>query len=123
MVVGCIYRHPTSTMTVQMVNDECITPLLEKISAENKICTLMENFNIDLLKSDSHNDVNAFYNNRTSHSFAPYILQPTRLNSKTLIDNILINSVKYSSHSGNLTIQLSGHLFQLYWKVFQRISP
>ena len=53
-----------------------------------------------------------FYNNLTSNFFNPFILQPTRLVSKTLIDNIFINSIDYTSFSGNLTIQLSDHLFQ-----------
>ena len=66
----------------------------------------------DLLKTDTNDKVNAFYNNVTSHFFAPYILQPTRPKSKTLIDNILINSVAYPSHRGNLTIQISDHIFQ-----------
>ena len=67
----------------------------------------MGDFNIDLLKTDTNDNANAFYNNVTSHFFAP-----TRSKSKTLIDNILINSVEYPSHSGNLTIQLSDHLLQ-----------
>ena len=40
------------------------------------------------------------------------MLQPSRLISNTLIDNIFINSVEYLSHSGNLTIQIADHLFQ-----------
>ena len=72
----------------------------------------MGDFNIDLLKIDSNEDANSFYINMTSHFFAPYILQPTRPISKTLIDNIFINTIEYPSYSGNLTIQLSDHLFQ-----------
>ena len=30
----------------------------------------------------------------------------------TLIDNIFLNNIEYPSYSGNLTIQLSDHLFQ-----------
>ena len=48
----------------------------------------------------------------TSHFFASYILQPTRPESKTLIDNILINTVECPSHSDNLPIQISDHLLQ-----------
>ena len=51
-------------------------------------------------------------NSLSSHFFAPYILQPTRPTSKSLIHNILINFVEFPPHSGNLTIQLSDHLFQ-----------
>ena len=65
-----------------------------------------------MLVSSLSFEVASFYNNVTSHFFAPYILKPTRPKSKTLIDNILINSVEYPSHSGNLTIQISDHLLQ-----------
>ena len=40
------------------------------------------------------------------------LMQPTRLKSKTLIDNILLNSLEYSSYSGNLLYELSDHLIQ-----------
>ena len=112
MIVGCIYRHPSSTITIKQFTEECIEPLLDKISSEKKMCTLVGDFNIDLLKSNSNNDINSFYNSMTSHFFTPYILQPTRPISKSLIDNILINSIEYPSHSGNLTIQISDHLIQ-----------
>ena len=52
-----------------------------------------------------------FYNTLTSNLFAPYIMQPTRFASQSLIDNIFINSIEYLSYSGNLTIQISDHLF------------
>ena len=32
--------------------------------------------------------------------------------SKSLIDNIFLNTIDYNSFSGNITIQLSDHLFQ-----------
>ena len=85
----------------------------------------MGDINIDLLKTDTNDSVNVFYNNVTSHFFAPYILQPTRSKSKTLIDNILINSVEYPSHSGNLTVQISDHLFQfvILEGFFKELAP
>ena len=44
---------------------------------------------------------------------APYIiLQPTRPISNSLIDNSFLNTLEYNSTSGNITIQLSDHLFQ-----------
>ena len=43
--------------------------------------------------------------------FAPCILQPTRPQSKTLIDNIFINTIEYFIESGNLMIKLSDNLF------------
>ena len=41
-----------------------------------------------------------------------YILQPTRLASENVVENILINSSEYLNHSGNLTVQISDLLFQ-----------
>ena len=48
----------------------------------------------------------------SSHFFTPHVLQPTRLRSKTLIDNIFLNSLEYSANSGNLLYELSDHLIQ-----------
>ena len=45
-------------------------------------------------------------------SFTPYVLQPTRLASKTLIDNIFFNSLEYQSYSGNILIEIADHLIQ-----------
>ena len=77
-----------------------------------KIRFVLGDFNIDLLKVDSFTPANKFFNTLSSNFFAPYILQPSRPISKTLIDNIFINSIDYTSTSGNLTIQLADHLFQ-----------
>ena len=66
----------------------------------------MGDFNVDLLKSDTNNDENLFYNNMSSYFFTPFILQPTRLRSKSLIDNIFFNSLDYISNSGNVLIEL-----------------
>ena len=76
------------------------------------MCSLMGDFNIDLLKTSTLSDVNQFVNTLSSIYFAPYILQPTRPSSKTLIDNIFLNAIDFPAYSGNLTIQLSDHLFQ-----------
>ena len=111
MIIGCIYRHPASTLSLQKFNDEVFDPLLDKINREDKTCALMGDFNIGLLKVDSNTATNIFYN-LTSHCIAPFVLQPTRLCSKTLIDNIFLNTIEYSTFSGNLTVQLSDHLFQ-----------
>ena len=112
MIVGCIYRHPTSKVAVEQFNQDYIEPMLDKVTSEDKLCAIMGDFNIDLLKSDHNDDANTFFNNFTSSFFTPYILQPTRLASKTLIDHIFINTIEYPSYSGNITIQLSDHFFQ-----------
>ena len=112
LVIGCIYRHPTSKIPIQEFNQCFVEPLLQKINSENKQCILMGDFNIDLLKCESHEDSNAFLNNLSSSFFTPYVLQPTRLASKTLIDNIFFNSLEYQSYSGNILIEIADHLIQ-----------
>ena len=55
-----------------------------------------------------------------------FILQPTRLLSKSLIDNILFNYLEYQSNSGNLLIEISDHLIQfliLEGFVKERVLP
>ena len=112
LIVGCIYRHPTSVISVEDFNQLVIEPLLEKILKEKKQCSLLGDFNINLLKYDSHKETRDFLNSMTSAFFSPFILQPTRLSSKSLIDNIFFNSLEFSSYSGNLLIEISDHLMQ-----------
>ena len=111
-IMGCVYRHPSSSLSIEDFSRQCIEPVLEKISSENKICSLTGDFNINLLKTDQHEGTSYFYNCLSSNSFAPYILHPTRPVSKTLIDNIFINSLEYKAHCGNLTTQIADHLIQ-----------
>ena len=112
VVIGCIYHHPGSLIPIDQFTSEFLEPILKIISTENKTASLMGDFNIDLLKRDSKEYINDFYNSMSSHIFSPFILQPTRPISKTLIDNIFFNTLEYKSTSGNLTIQLADHLFQ-----------
>ena len=112
LVIGCIYRHPTSEISVSKFSEEYLDPILTDIAKENKECILMGDFNVNLLKSDSDVAVSLFYNTLTSHNYSPFVLQPTRLRSKTLIDNIVFNSLEYRSNSGNLLIEISDHLMQ-----------
>ena len=72
----------------------------------------MGDFNVDLLKTSSNNSAREFFNNLSTHFLTPYVLQPTRLKSKTLIDNIFLNSLEYQAMSGNLLIEIADHLTQ-----------
>ena len=112
LVIGCIYRHPSSDISVTDFAETHLEPILHKISKEKKEFVLMGDFNVDLIKSSGDNASSKFYNTLSSYFFTPYILQPTRLRSKTLIDNIFYNSLEYHSFSGNLLYELSDHLIQ-----------
>ena len=111
LIVGCIYRHGSGIPLRNFTNDH-LEPLLDKICAEKKEITLMGDFNVDLLKVSDNNAAGEFYNMFSSYFLTPFVLQPTRLKAKTLIDNIFLNSLEYSSFSGNLLYELSDHLTQ-----------
>ena len=63
---------------------------IDQIHREEKLCLIMGDFNIDLLKSNTHSTSENFLNVLGSFFFQPHILQPTRItdHSSTLIDNI-----------------------------------
>ena len=106
LIVGCIYRHPGSDISIADFSNLHLSPTLQKISTENNQCVIMGDFNVDLLKINMHYQSNDFYNSLSS-TFFTFILQPTRLHSKRLIDNIFFNSLEYQSVSGNLLIEIS----------------
>ena len=108
LLIGCIYRHtPISTFA-----DTYFKKMLELISKQsNKICGLMGDFNVDLIKYASNTNTGYFYDLLCSYCFRPFILQPTRVmsNTATLIDNIFINDMACHSDGGNLTLSISNH--------------
>ena len=73
----------------------------------------MGDFNLDLLKFETHNDTDAFLNAMLTTNFLPQILQPTRItnHTATLIDNIFLNSNRETfTISGNIMYDLTDHL-------------
>ena len=75
-ICGCIYKHPN-------MPTKYLTPLLEKLNREDKICFLMGDFNINLMKINSESDNSQFYNTMCSYFFMPLVLQPTRVTDKS----------------------------------------
>ena len=112
LVIGCIYRHPTSKISINQFTDDYLEPILSKIALENKECIIMGDLNINILKINNNTAYDHLFNTFLSNNYSPFVLQPSRLKSKTLIDNIYFNSLKYTSHSGNLLVQISDHLMQ-----------
>ena len=91
-----------------------IQPLLDKLSFENKNIILLGDFDINLLHYENDNQTRIFLDHMYSSSLSPQITIPTRITprSRTLIDNIFINSTDKSSVSGNLSYSISDHLVQ-----------
>ena len=82
-------------MDLNEFNDNYVNKLLDNITRENKTTFLLGDFNIDLLKYESHTSTNEVLDSLSSIMILPYILHPTRItcHSKTLIDNIFFNHI------------------------------
>ena len=111
-IIGCTYRHPHSQNIYDYSNyiQKCMT----KLNKEKKDVYLAGDFNIDLLKYDTNNKYQDFYNHMTSNGFLPMIIQPTRIriNTMSIIDNIYSNTFTKESISGNILFEISDHLSQ-----------
>ena len=88
IIVGVIYRPPNSKFDSF---ENKMNQILGKIDQENKICYLMGDFNIDLLKSESCDYTNRFFEQLFTSSYMPLILRPTRIteHTATLWNNFL----------------------------------
>ena len=110
ILIGCIYRPPGSD--VSMFNSDMLS-ILKSIDEETKKITLLAgDYNLDLLKHDTHLPTGVFLNNMLSHSLFPTIRHPTRISDKssTLLDNIFVNCIKYELQSAILYNDISDHL-------------
>lgn len=107
-LIGCVYRPPNTN--VASFNFE-FSAILNSISS-GTLCFILGDFNLDLLKHDTHAPTGTFLNNLISHSFLPTIYYPTRITetSATLIDNIFVNSRHHNYSTANVWNDISDHL-------------
>ena len=116
LVIGCIYRHHTPIANFTTIFSEKILNTLS--NSKNKVCALLGDFNIDLLKTDTHDQTCEFYDIISAFGFRPLILQPSRVQSTnrgtsaTLIDNIYVSDFQNLSLGGNITASVSDHFPQ-----------
>jgi hypothetical protein len=124
LIVGSIYKHPS--LLISEFDQHYLSPLLDKISKENKTIILLGDFNINLLNTISDENISNFLDSLGNHLILPQITLPTRVtpSSKTLIDNIFTSPIKFEKVSGNLTTGISDHLpqFLLIKKSFKSSS-
>lgn len=109
MIIGVIYKPPDIDVTKFTENlDKTLTIILK----ERRPCYLLGDFNINLLKHNSHSPTNNFLNTLLAHGFFPLINKPTRIttDSITLIDNILTNVHDLQMNSGIWVVDISDHL-------------
>ena len=112
MITGYVYKHSKHEVSDFMNN--YITPLLDKLSNENKDVMIMGDYNINLINYNDDKNNGSFLDTMFSQSFLPYITTPTRItrNTKPLIDSIYYNKPLHNIISGNLSSIISDHLIQ-----------
>ena len=103
IIIGCIYRH--SNTGLNDFSNDCLSPLLAKLSKQKKTFFLLDDYNAPQLMN---------FQILLAHIFLPYITQPTRVtsNSKTITDNIFSNIISTDFISGNLTATISNYVLQ-----------
>ena len=110
VIIGVIYRPPGTDLCEFNV---MIGELLVNIKAENKLCYLMGDYNINLLNYESHDQTATFIDMLYSYAFVPLINRPTRVTSSsaTLIDDIFTNNhnALVKSYQGIMVTDLSDH--------------
>ena len=113
IVIACIYRKPGSSI-------DNFTVKIEELfdTFRNKVLYLVGDFNIDLIKEQSHNQTKNFINTIFSMGLYPIITKPTRFDghSATLIDNIFTNELQHENTSGLILNDITDHLpvFTMY---------
>ena len=111
-VIGLIYK-PDYVDYAQFISQT--EKALSTVTKEKKICFILGDFNIDLLKYQHNHQVDSFVNLMYCYSFFPTINRPTRFitnkrgTSITLIDNIFTNDTDHKINAGNLVTDLSDH--------------
>ena len=107
ILIGCIYRPPDTDIVTFI---DALDSTLESINKEGKLCILLGDYNINLLKGEVPSTID-FLNVLYPVHFYPLITKPSRITSTsaTLIDNILFNSLDYEVTSGLLACDTSLH--------------
>jgi len=113
-IIGVIYRPPG--LDLEQFNAD-FHQLSTYLSSLNKDIYLLGDFNIDLLKSQTHTLTGAFMDSLTSNHLIPLITKPTRITptTSTLIDNILVNSISKVLSTAILASDISDHLPVMAW--------
>ena len=122
-IVGNIYRPNTAPKASIKKYTDILFGIMQTIHSDPdlkqcKSIELLGDFNIDLLKFNSHKDTANYIDMLFNHSLLPLITLPTRVihNSATLIDNICTTSQDDRYDSGIIISDISDHLPLFYIK-------
>ena len=91
-IVGCVYKPPDTNVELFTA---AFDSLLSELNKSRLPTYIAGDFNIDILKYDSHSSTADFINCLFSYSYFPVINRPTRVTCKsaTLIDNVFTNDI------------------------------
>ena len=114
--ISCVYR-PNTPIQGMSTNDQLdyfidkMSNLQATMSSYRGDSFIIGDFNLDLLKFETHIKTNEFIENSLTNGFLPLITKPTRVThaSCTLIDNILSNTCNNTLESGVILNSISDH--------------
>ena len=110
IIIGSIYRPPNNKP--KKFNQQ-YKQLVTKLKTEKKEIILGMDQNLNLLKSSTHTETQAFIDINFDNYLFPCITRPTRITktSATLIDNIFISQNLHNSFNACVVVHdLSDHL-------------
>ena len=118
IIIGVIYRpnsQPRADVEIFTTKLADIG-LTTKINSENKESYIMGDFNIDLLKFQSHEKTKYFIESMLTTGYLPVITKPTRVtdHSATLLDHIYSNSKSLNYTSGIVITDVTYHFGTFY---------
>ena len=110
IIFGVLYKPPNAD--INMFNTELLSLLKQIDCSKRKGVILAGDFNLDLLKADTHIPTGDFINSMLSYSFLPTVNIPTRIteHSATIIDNVFINKDFSNFKSAVICSDISDHL-------------
>lgn len=132
IIVSSIYRpnskHPRLSPNDQFDHSmDIFSNILSQLSEKKLESYLLGDFNIDLLKYDSHIKTNEYINNMFAFGFLQLITRPTRCihGSVSLIDHLITNAIKDEYISGIITSRLSDHfpIFHFISDIKPKVMP
>ena len=93
-----------------------LSEITSTISNENKESYMMGDFNIYLLKFQTHGQTNDYIESMISKGYLPLITKPTRVTtySATLIDHIYSNATSQNYDSGIIISDVADHFGTFY---------
>jgi len=122
LLVGAIYRPPG--LSLIDFNDN-FAQLMSALDGNRRNIILLGDYNIDMLKINTHRPTMDFLNSLFSYFITPIINCPTRVteDTMTLIDNVLTNMYDMVHEPTVLLSDISDHFPILLWLDIKGVSP